>query len=95
MGAEALESVSYEQIGLRFDFCCLASYYFLSVLSRMETEKMTECVILVRLNSGKVIAISEEDRLAVFKNMDEAVALADEHSLCLAMPYQIVELDEL
>ena len=56
---------------------------------------MMECVILVRLNNGDVIAISEEDRLSVFKNMDEAVALADEHLLCRAMPYQIVELNEL
>ncbi len=54
-----------------------------------------ECVILVRLNSGKVIAISEEDCLSVFPDIEEAITLADEHSLCRAMPYQIVELDEL
>ncbi len=54
-----------------------------------------ECVILVRLNTGKVIAISGEDCLSVFPDMDAAIALADEHSLCRAMPYQIVELDEL
>lgn len=54
-----------------------------------------ECVILVRLNNGDVVAISEEERLSVFSNIDEAVDLADKHSLCRAMPYQIVELDEL
>lgn len=56
---------------------------------------MMECVILVRLNSGKVVAIMEDERLAVFRNTGEAVALADGHPLCKAMPYQIVELDEL
>ncbi len=56
---------------------------------------MVECAILVRLNSGRVVAISEDENLAIFRNMDEAVALTDNHPLCKAMPYQIVELDEL
>jgi len=57
-----------------------------------------ECVILVRMlhDGDGVIGISQkEDRLFVFKNMDDAVAFADTSPLCCAMPYQIVELDEL
>ena len=55
-----------------------------------------ECVILIRCDNGDVWAISDdEDCIAVFPNMDEAVKLTDEHPLCQAMPHQIVELDEL
>ena len=57
-----------------------------------------ECVILIRLNTGPVIALQDDDdsgHLAVFKNIDEAIECADKHVLCQAMLYQIVELDEL
>jgi len=54
-----------------------------------------DCVILIRLNSGAVVGILEEGRLATFPHMDDAVTFADGHLLCQRMPYQIVELDEL
>lgn len=55
-----------------------------------------ECIILVRLNSGRVVAIAEEDdSLSVFPNYEDALELTDSHILCKRMPYQIVELDEL
>jgi hypothetical protein len=35
------------------------------------------------------------ENLAVFKNLDDAVECAEQHSLCQAFPFQIVELNEL
>jgi hypothetical protein len=49
----------------------------------------------MRLNNGDVVAISDEDRITVFSDFDRAVARAEKHPLCQAVPYQIVELDEL
>ncbi len=54
-----------------------------------------ECVILIRLSSGKVVGIGDEGVLATFQNMDEAVDFAEKSLLCQNCPYQIVELDEL
>lgn len=54
-----------------------------------------DSIILMRLNNGDVVAISDEDKITVFSDLDKAVDLAQKHPLCQAVPYQIVELDEL
>ncbi len=54
-----------------------------------------ECVILVRLTSGKVVGIGDEGVLSTFRNRDEAVAFADNSPVCQSWRYQIVELDKL
>jgi hypothetical protein len=55
-----------------------------------------ECVILFRLNSGRVDFVSSGHEISVFKNLDEAVEYVEKHSRLLqTIPYQIVELDEL
>ena len=54
-----------------------------------------ESIILMRLNNGDVVAISDDDKITVFSDFDKAVDLAESHPLCQAVPYQIVELDEL
>lgn len=56
-----------------------------------------ECVILVRMESGAVLGIEgdEEGALEVFPDADAAIDFAEEHVLCKAMPWQLVELDEL
>jgi hypothetical protein len=57
-----------------------------------------ECVILFRYRRGNVDFIHEdehEDRIAVFKNQDDAIACARENRLLQALPYRIVELDGL
>lgn len=56
-----------------------------------------ECVILWRnTQNDKVGFISDEaGEIAVFRNIDEAIDLASDHTLLRAFPFQIVELDEL
>lgn len=55
-----------------------------------------ECIILVRMNENCVVALSDDnDNIWTAKNYDEAVNMAENHMLCQARPYQIVELDEL
>jgi len=62
---------------------------------------MTECVILWRntqLGRGGVGFISTDDdpdKIAVFKDRDEAIDCALKHPLFRAFPYQIVELEDL
>lgn len=59
---------------------------------------MTECVILIRMDNGNISALADENEasnLHRFANHDEAISVASRHPLCAAMPYQIVELDEL
>lgn len=55
-----------------------------------------ECVILIRMDSGKVLSMVDdpEDGLKTFKSLDDAVAYIENHPLN-RLPYQIVELDEL
>ncbi len=54
-----------------------------------------EHIILVRMSDSKIVAISDEDEIYTFPNLDAAVDFAWESNLCQAFPYQIVELDEL
>lgn len=56
-----------------------------------------ECVILWRNTSnGRVGFLSDENgEISVFENWDEAVDVAADHPICVAFPFQIVELDEL
>ena len=56
-----------------------------------------ECVILFRYHTGKVdfIIADESAKPAVFSNMDEAIEFAQSSKFLQAVPYQIVELDEL
>ena len=54
-----------------------------------------DCVILIRMANGKIDALMENGRLAVFPHMDAAIDAAEEHPLCQVLPYQIVECDEL
>jgi hypothetical protein len=58
---------------------------------------MNECVILIRYRNDAVGALMADDNgnLAVFSDMDAAVACADAHPLCQTLLYQIVELNEL
>lgn len=57
---------------------------------------MTDTVILVRFDNGRVDFLSEEDgRMTVFPHRDAAIDCALSHPLCNALPYQVVELDEL
>ena len=51
-------------------------------------------IILVRMNN-KIVAISDDDEIYTFDNLDAAVDFADNSKLCQAFLYQIVELDEL
>ena len=56
-----------------------------------------ECIVLIRMNNGSVLGLvddSENGDLAVFKNLDDAVACMENHPLN-RLPYQIVELNEL
>ena len=53
-------------------------------------------VILIRFARGNVVGINtEEGNLYIFPNFDEAYEAALLHPLCAALPYQIVELNEL
>jgi hypothetical protein len=57
-----------------------------------------ECVILYRTHSGHIDFIRADGNeldISVFLNHDDAVAYAEQNSLLQAVPYQIVELDEL
>ncbi len=53
-----------------------------------------EHIILVRMKN-KIVAISDEDEIYAFPNLDAAADFAWESRLCQSFPYQIVELDEL
>ena len=55
-------------------------------------------IILVDLreNNGHVLFISEgEDNVAIFKTEGEAKDCADDHHLCEAFPYSIIDLDNI
>lgn len=58
-----------------------------------------DCVILYRVNGGKVTYVSEEDSddIAVWPNMDAAVDYAMNNKLFNSgqTDHQIIELDEL
>ena len=55
-----------------------------------------ECVILVRMPRGPVTGLQNDNGdLMVFPNRDAAIDAALAHPLCRALPYQIVECDEL
>ena len=54
-----------------------------------------ECIILVRLDNGRVTAISVDEDIVVFPHVDDAVRCAEGQILCQSFPYQIMELDEL
>jgi hypothetical protein len=58
---------------------------------------MTECVILWRNTQNDAVGFisNSEGDIEVFANRDEAIALALDHPLLRAFPYQIVELEEL
>ncbi len=45
--------------------------------------------------NNKIVAISDDDEIYTFDNLDAAVDFADNSKLCQAFLYQIVELDEL
>lgn len=51
-------------------------------------------IILVRMNN-EIVAISDDEAIYTFPNLDAAVDFADESRLCQAFLYQIVELNEL
>ena len=54
-----------------------------------------ECIILVRKHNGTVTAIMDDDDIMVFPHVDAATDLCAEHIMTRALPFQIVELDEL
>ncbi len=56
---------------------------------------MDEYVILIRHSNRGVIALMDDtmEMLAVFPDRDAAEECADEHALCQAWPYQVVELE--
>ncbi len=55
-----------------------------------------DCVILVRVSSRRIIALSDDDgEIAVFPHLDAAMKAIDDYSVCQKMRYQIVECDEL
>ena len=59
---------------------------------------MYECVILLRFQSGVVGAIMDadyQDNIAIFSNRDDAISFSETNVACQALPFQIVELDEL
>ncbi len=51
-------------------------------------------IILVRMNN-EIVAISDDEAIYTFDNLDTAVDFADNSRLCQVFLYQIVELDEL
>jgi hypothetical protein len=58
---------------------------------------MTECIVVYRTHGGKVDAVRGDDfgELAVYKDRDAAIADNEARKLFKAIPWQIVELDEL
>jgi len=57
-----------------------------------------ECVILYRVNGGRVAVVAEpEGEIAVYPHLDAAVDYAESNKLFQSgqADYQIVELDEL
>ena len=54
-----------------------------------------ECIVLIRMQNGAVVALMDGDYVAVFPDMDDAIKICDNHFLTQSLPYQIVELDEL
>jgi septin family protein len=58
---------------------------------------MTECVILMRMDSGRVQFVFDQNEvdICVFKDRDEAQEYVDKNRLLQSIPYQIVELDEI
>jgi hypothetical protein len=60
---------------------------------------MTECVILYRVNGGRIKIVYDDDlvEVEVFPHMDAAIAWCDDSKLFAngQADYQIVELDEL
>jgi hypothetical protein len=59
---------------------------------------VSECVILIRMGSGKVSFVSDSEdtsRIHVFADRDAAIEESLAHPLLQVCPHQIVELDEL
>jgi hypothetical protein len=55
-----------------------------------------ECIVVYRTHGGKVDAIrDDEGELAVYKDRDAAIADNNSRKLFNAVPWQIVELEEL
>lgn len=56
---------------------------------------MTEAVILYRGQNGAIGTITDDDNVAIFATRDEAISFALASPFLSAVPYQIVEVDEL
>lgn len=55
-----------------------------------------DCVVLIRMDNGNITALMDDnDKIAVFPHVDDAVDAVAGNALCQAKPYQIVECDEL
>lgn len=73
----------------------------LSIATVYENEKgnKMESVILYRTHGGNVDFIREasgdNSEICVFRNIEAAIEYAGHNALLQAVPYQIVELDEL
>lgn len=57
---------------------------------------MAECIVVYRTHAGKVDAIRDDaGELAVYDNRDTAIADNQARKLFKAVPWQVVELDEI
>lgn len=60
---------------------------------------MSECVILFRYKNGRVDFVHDGEgdpaRMAVYPDRDAAVSASHAIPICVAVPFQIVELDEI
>lgn len=55
-----------------------------------------ECIVVYRTHGGKVHAVMDDvGELAVYKNRDAAIADNEARKLFKAVPWQVIELDEL
>lgn len=54
-----------------------------------------DCIILIRMSNGKITALMNGDDIMVYPHIDDAVTATQKHALCAALPWQIVECDEL
>lgn len=55
-----------------------------------------ECIVVYRTHGGNVDAIRDElGELSVYKNRDAAIADNQDRKLFQAIPWQIIELDEI
>lgn len=57
-----------------------------------------EFVILIRKDNGQIEALrdgEDSNALARFSDIEAAIVCTQKHPLCLALPWQIVECNEL